>query len=287
MRKYGLIIAVFSFLLVGCTEKTIFVHMQPKVGSEYKIETQSEQLASMNLYGQEIQFEQKIRLEHQFSVDSVLQDSSMVMTGHLSKVHMEVMPKSNKGIVTSFIYDSENEKNNKGNYKAYSYIFNKLINQSYRLQIGVHGDVISNSKNALINQMGLDTIAESKNALEDDFTTLFAVLPLGSIKEGSIYSRTISSGNESKVSWMNEYLVEKIEEKEIKLSVDGNISNAENTGVGNDFKGHQSGNIIVDRISGMVKSSEIDLELEVISKEEAGIQPKIKGKVTYVCTQIK
>lgn len=261
--------------------------MLPELGSEYVIETNSNQTASMVLYGQEIVFEQKIRLEHQFRIDSLYSDSSISMTGHLSKVYMEVIPTSNKGIVTSFTFDSENSANNKGNFKAYSYIFTKFIDKPYILKIDKHGDVISNSKSTLITEMGLDTLQESKNALEDDFTTLFAVLPLEPISAGSVYTRNIVSGTETKVDWINEYLVDKISDTEVDLSLNGNISNTENKGAGNEFKGNQKGKIKVDRKTGMVTNSEIDLQLEVISKDEAALQPKINGKVTYVCKKIK
>ncbi len=287
MKKITILLFSALPLFWSCKDKKISLHMLPEIGSEYVIETNSNQTASMVLYGQEVVFEQKIKLEHHFSVDSIFADSSMSMTGHLSKVYMEIIPVTNKGIVTSFTFDSENSENNKGNYKAYSYIFNKFIEKPYILKIGKHGDVISNSKSTLISEMGLDTLQESKNALEDDFTTLFAVLPLESISEGSVYTRNIVSGTETKVDWVNEYLVEKISDTEVILNLNGNISNSDNSGAGNDFKGSQSGNIVVDRKTGMVTNSEIDLQLEVISKDEAALQPKINGKVTYVCKKIK
>lgn len=283
MKKIPVILLLLSLTIWSCKDRNITVIMQPTAGSEYTIETNSIQEASMNLYGQEIKFEQIIKLEHQFKIDSVFADSSMVMTGHLSKVYMEIIPSSNKGIVTAFTFDSENKQNNKGAYKTYSYIFNKFIDKSYKLKIGKHGDVLSSNRGALINEMGLDTLQESKNVLEDDFTTLFAVLPLESISEGSIYTRTITSGTETKVEWINEYLVESINETELVLNLHGKINNKENGGAGNDFNGIQEGKIVIDRTTGMVKNSEINLQLEVISKDEAALHPKINGKVTYVC----
>lgn len=261
--------------------------MQPELHAVYQIETKSDQTAAMQLYGQKLEFDQKIQLTHIFSVDSVYNDSSMVLSGKLTAVKMEIAPKSNKGLISAFAYDSGDKNQNKGAYKAYAYVFEKFLNQTYLLKVDKHGEILYNTRSELIEELAIDSLEESKNILEDDFATMFSVLPLEPVKTGDVYTKKIQTGTHSKINWENHFTVEKMGEEELVLGLKGSIQNSESAGASNEFNGTQSGTIVVDKNTGLVKSSEIDMFLEIKSADEQAILPTIKGKVTYVCSKIK
>jgi|GEM_PF-1446797 len=287
MKRNLFYVLTAALLLSACGEKPVTLRMNLQPGQEYEIATVAEQTASMTIYNQEITYTQLIDLNHVFHVDSVLPDSQYLFNGYLKSVRMEVLPKSNKGLVQGFVYNSENASENKGSYVSFSYIFSKFLKKPYAVRVNNLGDVLMNTKTEVIRSIGIDTVAESKDALEDDFTTLFAVIPKKPVRVGDTYERNYTSGTDNHMEWQNNYTVKEINDNEVIVDFKGTIKSKENHAGQATFTGEHSGTMHIARETGLVNSSATSMSIQV--KDDGGINaaPKISGKVTYNCKKIK
>lgn len=287
MKKNLLFISIAMLFISACGEKPVSLRMHVQAGEKYEINTISRQTASMKIYGQEISYEQNINLDHVFQVDSLLPDSQFLFKGYLKSVRMEVVPKSNKGLVQGFVYNSQDPSENKGSYISFSYIFSKFLEKPYAVRVNNLGDVLVNGKTEVIRSIGIDTVAGSKDALEDDFTTLFAVIPKDPVRVNDTYERNYSSGSENHMKWQNTYTVKEINEEELIVDFKGDIQSNDDTPGKATFRGEQSGTMHISRQTGLVNRCDTDMHIQV--KDEGGINaaPEISGKVTYTCKKIK
>jgi len=287
MKTKLMYIALLSLFMAACKAKPLSLRMNLQAGQEYEITTTASQTATMTAYGQEITYDQYINLSHIFRVDSLLPDSQYLFNGYLKSIRMEVKPKSNKGLVQGFIYNSEDKSENKGPFIAFSYIFSKFLKKPYEVRANNLGDVLMNTKNDVIKAIGIDTVAESKDALQDDFTTLFAVLPEKPVSVNDTYTRNYNSGQDNHMQWDNVYTVKEINENEVVVSYTGKIVSKENNSGQAAFNGEQTGTLYISRENGLVNTGNSEIHLEVKSGDGMNLSPKISGKVTYTCKKIK
>jgi hypothetical protein len=175
-------------------------------------------------------------------------------------------------------YNSEDESTWTGMGAQIADQFNKIIGVSINFGMDNKGNIVEIDLSEL---KGVDDLTNNLTSGSN-----FALYPKGDIKVGETWERNIKPLKDSEMRVFMKYTLLKITKKQVIISLDGTLSGNVVDGTEVKLDGTTGGELIVDRNTGMLVNSTMDIDL-TIEIEQQGMKIPANIVSTSATTVVK
>ncbi len=252
--KWNVLLLLLAVNLMAFTNSAV---AQKSIELKYQLK-QGEQFTNVSNIEQTIQFEamgQKVTLDQEMSfyLESVIDSVKNEQITQRTTFKRIVMDQRIFGMEIK--YDSEDSSTfNSPMGTEFATQMNKLINASVISLMDERGHVIDMDMSALGNAGEMSSTLNTGNN--------YAVYPDHKIKVGESWEEELEPMETSNMAVKVKYTLKKATRKEAVLEVDGVLSaNIDNPEAGGELDGTMTGEMTIDRKTGMVKVSSLQLDM--------------------------
>jgi len=245
------LLLIASFLLVNFSnayaQKSVALEYNVNEGDKYKFVTDVDMDISFEAMGQTMTMVSVMAVEMSSEVNKV--DNNEIFQNLI----IDRITMNQKVMGMEINYDSEDSSTyNSGMGAQLGAEMNKVIGEAINIIMDNHGNV----KNIDVSNVTNESITNNITS-----GNLFAVYPDGKIKVGDSWNTDIEQLEDSDMNIHVKYTLLKVSRKHATIGVEGLLSAKEVEGQDINLDGTTVGEMVVDKKTGMLISSVIDLEM--------------------------
>jgi hypothetical protein len=267
-----IVIVIMFTITIANAQKAVELTYNLNVGDKYEFNTELNQDISFDANGQTMTLEQVMSFQMGTQVISIA-DGLITQDLKFDKVSM------NQQIFGMELnYNSEDESTWTGMGAQIADQFNKIIGVSINFGMDNKGNIVEIDLSEL---KGVDDLTNNLTSGSN-----FALYPKGDIKVGETWERNIKPLKDSEMRVFMKYTLLKITKKQVIISLDGTLSGNVVDGTEVKLDGTTGGELIVDRNTGMLVNSTMDIDL-TIEIEQQGMKIPANIVSTSATTVVK
>lgn len=272
ISRMTIVIVIMFTITIANAQKAVELTYNLNVGDKYEFNTELNQDISFDANGQTMTLEQVMSFQMGTQVISIA-DGLITQDLKFDKVSM------NQQIFGMELnYNSEDESTWTGMGAQIADQFNKIIGVSINFGMDNKGNIVEIDLSEL---KGVDDLTNNLTSGSN-----FALYPKGDIKVGETWERNIKPLKDSEMRVFMKYTLLKITKKQVIISLDGTLSGNVVDGTEVKLDGTTGGELIVDRNTGMLVNSTMDIDL-TIEIEQQGMKIPANIVSTSATTVVK
>ena len=272
ISRMTIVIVIMFTITIANAQKAVELTYNLNVGDKYEFNTELNQDISFDANGQTMTLEQVMSFQMGTQVISIA-DGLITQDLKFDKVSM------NQQIFGMELnYNSEDESTWTGMGAQIADQFNKIIGVSINFGMDNKGNIVEIDLSEL---KGVDDLTNNLTSGSN-----FALYPKGDIKVGETLERNIKPLKDSEMRVFMKYTLLKITKKQVIISLDGTLSGNVVDGTEVKLDGTTGGELIVDRNTGMLVNSTMDIDL-TIEIEQQGMKIPANIVSTSATTVVK
>ena len=272
ISRMTIVIVIMFTITIANAQKAVELTYNLNVGDKYEFNTELNQDISFDANGQTMTLEQVMSFQMGTQVISIA-DGLITQDLKFDKVSM------NQQIFGMELnYNSEDESTWTVMGAQIADQFNKIIGVSINFGMDNKGNIVEIDLSEL---KGVDDLTNNLTSGSN-----FALYPKGDIKVGETWERNIKPLKDSEMRVFMKYTLLKITKKQVIISLDGTLSGNVVDGTEVKLDGTTGGELIVDRNTGMLVNSTMDIDL-TIEIEQQGMKIPANIVSTSATTVVK
>lgn len=288
-RAFALLMAVASMTLFSCSPKTqgsgekVSLEMHLEKGQVFKRVSRMDQEIKTKMMGISNNMHQGM----EFYINQEVVDVNGEGVANVRVVYDRIVYSVEAPIVGEVSYDS---KEGSSPDNPFAMVMEPLIGNGFNIHLDKRGKVLDViGMDEVFSQLGKQGGSDLSKTFDADnlkstMQNMVAVYPEVLVGVGDTWGAEMEVSSELPMKLQMTYEVKEIEEKQVFLNVDGEISAKESEiaeGMGSvEMEGTQSGTLVVERSTGMVKEADFSQDISGSVKTMGMTTPmEIRSKI--------